>query len=199
MAQFAAPVRERLAPDFERAGVPYPPAQVVLVGLKHEKRLELYAAGEEGPMRFIRSYPVKAASGLSGPKLREGDRQVPEGVYKIEYLNPNSLYHLSLKVSYPNAFDRARAEEEGRENLGGDIMIHGRAASIGCLAMGDPAAEELFVLAALTKIENIDVILSPVDFRKTDQLPDDGADLPAWTAQLYPQIKEALAKLPDSQ
>ncbi len=197
LRQFAAPVRDRLGPAFEKAGISYPPTRLVLAGFKAERRLELYAAGQSGPLRFIKSYPVQAASGTSGPKLREGDRQVPEGLYQIEYLNPNSSYHLSMKVSYPNTLDRARAEEEGRTQLGGDIMIHGRNVSIGCLAMGDPAAEELFVLAALVGVNNIEVILAPVDFRTTATLPDDGATPPPWAeTTLYPLLRRAVAELP---
>jgi murein L,D-transpeptidase YafK len=192
--QFSATVEKRMKPDFKKAGVAYPPAQLVFVGLKKEAQLEVYASNVNGPLRFIRSYPVLGASGVLGPKLKEGDRQVPEGLYGIEYLNPNSAYHLSMKVSYPNAFDRARGAEEGREKLGGDIMIHGNDLSIGCLAMGDEAAEDLFVLAALTGISNIQVILSPVDFRKAE-LPSD-AKVPVWTTELYSQIRKALEVLP---
>jgi L,D-transpeptidase catalytic domain len=91
-----------------------------------------------GQVVFIHSYSVLVASGHNGPKLREGDRQVPEGFYRITSLNPNSSYHLSIKLNYPNAFDQQHADEEGRDRLGGDIFIHGKAASIGCLAMGRP-------------------------------------------------------------
>jgi murein L,D-transpeptidase YafK len=127
--------------------------------------------------------------------LREGDRQVPEGIYPIELLNPNSRFHLSLRIGYPNPFDRAKAKDEGRQRLGGDIMIHGNSVSIGCLAMGDPAAEDLFVLAADTGIKHITVILSPVDFRTGAALPDT-EKLPAWTKPLYQEIKARLAELP---
>src|SRR5690606_33287906 len=102
----------------------------------------------------VHQYPVLAASGQAGPKLREGDRQVPEGFYAIESLHPNSRFHLALRVNYPNQSDRQRAAEDGRTNLGGDIMIHGSNASVGCLAMGDPAAEDLFVLVADVGIQN---------------------------------------------
>lgn len=119
--------------------------------------------------------------------------QVPEGFYAIESLNPNSAYHLSLRVSYPNAQDRLQAKAEGRTKLGGDIMIHGKALSAGCLAMGDEAAEELFVLAALTGIDRIRVILSPVDFRKTE-LPADLPPLPAWVSTLHASLKTELLK-----
>jgi murein L,D-transpeptidase YafK len=119
-----------------------------------------------GQVVFIHSYSVLAASGHNGPKLREGDRQVPEGFYRITSLNPNSSYHLSIKLNYPNAFDQQHADEEGRDHLGGDIFIHGKAASIGCLAMGDPAIEELFVMVEKVGRSNVQVIIAPHDPRQ---------------------------------
>ena len=195
LQQYGSAARRRMRPFFAEAHVSYPPRRVVLVGLKAEHELQLYAAGGEASERFIRSYSILAASGMPGPKLREGDRQVPEGIYPIELLNPNSLYHVSLRIGYPNAFDRAQAEKEGRANLGGDIMIHGGAASIGCLAVGDEAAEDLFVLAADTGLEHLTVILAPVDFRAGKNVPK-VAKLPAWTGSLYQEIKTRLAELP---
>lgn len=195
LKEHGAAARARLDPFFRKAGVSYPPQRLVLVGIKAEKRLEVHAASSNGAPRLVRSYPILAASGELGPKLREGDRQVPEGIYPVESLNPNSRFHLSLRVGYPNAFDRAQAGAEGRTNLGGDIMIHGKAVSIGCLAMGDPAAEELFVLAAETGLKNITVILTPVDFRNGVEVPA-SAKLPAWTKTLYENIRQELARLP---
>jgi len=196
LAQYGEAARARLAPAFGAAGAPYPPARVVFVGLKRERALEVYAAGPAGGLRFVRAYPILGASGTIGPKLREGDRQVPEGLYRIESLNPRSRYHLSLRVSYPNAFDRETARREGRTNLGGDIMIHGGTGSVGCLAMGDEAAEDLFVLAAETGPERIEVFLSPVDFRRADVERETLDALPPWTEGLYAQIKAAMARLP---
>jgi hypothetical protein len=193
--EFGAIVRGRLEPDFRRAGVPWPPAAVTLIGLKDERVLEVHAAGSNGRYRFIRSYPILAASGSAGPKLRQGDLQVPEGIYCIESLNPNSRFHLALRVNYPNAFDRAHAAAEIRTDLGGDIMIHGGAASIGCLAMGDQVAEDLFVLAALTGLPNLKVILSPVDLRCRPVPPPVG-DTPPWTTQLYKALGSALRRHP---
>jgi murein L,D-transpeptidase YafK len=195
LEQFGKSAHSRLSPYFDAAEVSYPPKSIVLVGLKQEKRLELYAGEAREDVRFIRSYPVIAASGHLGPKLRQGDLQVPEGLYEIELLNPNSSYHLSLRVSYPNEFDRNMGERDGRSDLGGDIYIHGRNFSIGCLAMGDPTIEELFVLAAEAGHRNIDVILSPVDFRSSD-LPPNLPDLPAWSERLYQEIENELATLP---
>jgi hypothetical protein len=176
----------RLRPDFHRAGVEYPPPRLVMVAYKAEKRLDLHAPDARGRLRLVRSYPVLAASGGRGPKRQEGDGQVPEGFYGIELLNPNSRFHLSLRVDYPNAEDVARAREEGRDpsSLGGDIMIHGGAASIGCLAMGDPAAEELFVLVHRTGLDEVEVIMAPNDLRE---------DPPQTT--LDERLREALRRL----
>lgn len=195
LEQYGVSARARLAPYFTNASIAYPPSALVFIGLKEEKILQVYAKSSTNGFSFIRAYPIQAASGVAGPKLREGDKQVPEGIYDIELLNPNSSYHLSMRIGYPNASDRAQAAKEGRTKLGGEIMIHGKAKSVGCLAMGDEAAEELFVLAADTKIENITVILSPVDFRAGKALPTD-AKLPPWTESLYPEIKARLAEFP---
>lgn len=193
--QFGPQSRNGLRPFFEAKDVPYPPNKVVLVGMKTEKMLEIYAPDDSGEFRFIRSYPILAASGKVGPKLREGDRQVPEGLYDVESLNPNSMFHLALRLDYPNSFDRQRARSDGRSNLGSDIMIHGSSISIGCLAMGDEAIEDIFVLAADTGIKNISVILAPVDFRVAGSGVEQ-KDLPPWIDTLYDAVRSELEQLP---
>jgi murein L,D-transpeptidase YafK len=186
--------KSRWATYFKAAGITYPPEHLVLVGLKEEKQLQVYAGKKGGAPVFIRQMPILAGSGVAGPKLQEGDRQVPEGLYRIESLNPNSRFHLSLRINYPNAFDRKQGKIDKRKDLGGDIMIHGNQVSIGCLAMGDEGAEDLFILAAETGVGAIDVVLAPFDFRtKPDKaLPAE----PAWVNQLYPAIRKALTDLP---
>lgn len=128
---------------------------------KNERIVELHAPGWKEPKK----YPMTAFSGRLGPKLREGDGQIPEGIYGIGYLNPNSSYYLSLKVTYPNASDRARAKKDGRTNLGGDIMIHGKAVTIGCVPVGDDAIEDIFYLANAVGIKNVSVVIAPYDMR----------------------------------
>lgn len=172
-----------------KAELPYPPLQVRFLGLKAERRLEVYAAGPGGPWRFLAEYPILAASGGPGPKLREGDGQVPEGLYPIPSLNPNSRFHVSLRVGYPDGEDRLQAGREGRNRLGGDIMIHGGAASIGCLAMGDPAAEELFTLAARVTSE---IVLLPLDFRTGAADPPGQPD---WVLARYRKLRELSSEL----
>jgi murein L,D-transpeptidase YafK len=188
-------VQQRLAPKFAAAGVSYPPNRLAFIGIKKDRVLQVYAANPEGEFRFICAYPILAASGKLGPKLREGDEQVPEGIYRVRELNPNSLYHLSIWIDYPDEFDLARAAEEGRTEPGSEIMIHGDQVSKGCLAMGDPASEDLFVLAALTGAENVTVILTPIDFRK-DSLGELPTGAPAWSREIYDGIKSGLARYP---
>ena len=192
--QYGKEARTRLKPTFARAKVAYPPKAIAIVGLKEEKLLEIQAMDKEGKWHYIRDYPMQGASGRMGPKLRRGDLQVPEGIYQIELLNPNSQFHLSLRVNYPNAYDKARAKEDGRTDLGGDIMIHGSNVSIGCLAMGDPVAEEMFVLAHDVGIKNIKVILAPKDLRGGQTLPKPEG-VPAWTAGLYKRIQSEMRRL----
>lgn len=186
--------RERMRAGFARAGVEYPPRRVTLVAFKQERRLEVFAAGEDSVIGLVLEYPILAASGKAGPKLREGDIQVPEGVYAIESLNPNSMYHVALRVGYPSEEDRARAAEDGRTQLGGDIMIHGGAGSVGCLAMGDPAVEELFVLAADVGIERVELLICPVDWRRADARVE-VQEMPAWVQTRYDALRERLKNL----
>jgi len=193
--QFGAAARARWKPYFAKAQTPYPPPAVKLVALKTEQVMQVYAVDKSRRSHWIRTYPILAASGIPGPKLQEGDGQVPEGVYPIESLNPNSRFHVALRVGYPNTFDRFQAAREGRTQLGGDIMIHGSSVSVGCLAMGNEAAEDLFVLAADTGLTNVTVIIAPVDFRKGKEVPK-VVKLPEWSASLYRQIKTELAGLP---
>lgn len=194
LSEYSPRVHKRLKSDFQRQNVSYPPGKLLIVGLKQEKTLEIYAANSHGKLHFIRSYPIMAMSGHLGPKLRNGDRQVPEGFYRIDSLNPNSHYHLSLHVNYPNRLDRSAALRDKRRDLGGEIMIHGSDVSAGCIAMGDETAEDLFVLASETGIEKIQVILSPVDFRVTNAPRNDRRSV--WISKMYSQLKAALLKLP---
>ncbi|MDD5707448.1 MAG: hypothetical protein PHR35_16110 [Kiritimatiellae bacterium] len=194
VSQYGNAVHTRLAPLFASVKVAYPPRRVTLVGLKSERRFQVWVSGDDGKWTHLCDYPILGMSGVLGPKLREGDMQVPEGLYKLESLNPNSLYHLALRVNYPNSQDRLWGKQDGRSELGSDIMIHGKTCSIGCLAMGDQASEDLFVLAADTGIDNVSIILSPVDFR-TQRLPAQMAPLPPWSVDLYETIKKELQKL----
>ncbi|HEX6083702.1 MAG TPA: L,D-transpeptidase family protein [Thermoanaerobaculia bacterium] len=195
VATYGPAAHARLAPHFRRAGVAYPPKEIAILVLKKERRVAIWVRGTDR-WRFLRNYPILAASGHAGPKLREGDRQVPEGVYRIAHLNPNSSYHLSMKVSYPNAFDRRMGKRDGRTRLGGDIFIHGKNVSIGCVALGDPAIEELFTMVAQTGHGNVRVVIAPNDLRVAGPVLHDEA--PPWVRDLYRTVANALAAFPVS-
>ncbi len=195
LAKYGPSARARLMPHFKKAGLKWPPREIAFLVLKQERRMAVWARND-ATWKYIRSYPILAASGHAGPKLRQGDYQVPEGVYRIAHLNPMSSYHLSMKVDYPNAFDRRMAQRDGRTNLGGDIFIHGKNVSIGCVALGDRAIEELFTLVAETGHSKVKVILAPNDLRVAGPVFDDLP--PRWTRELYVTIAAALAEFPVS-
>jgi hypothetical protein len=183
-------VRVRWEPFVRSAGLPYPPPELALLAFKRERRLEIWGRGD-GPWVRIDALPILAASGVAGPKLREGDGQVPEGIYRLVAFNPNSRFHLSMMVDYPNADDVAWAAAEGRTDLGGEIFIHGGARSIGCLALGDRAIEDVFVLVADVGLEHVEVVVAPHDPRGAIGLaPVPGV---AFSADLYGRITAALA------
>ncbi|MCK4441849.1 MAG: hypothetical protein KAU90_07560, partial [Sulfurovaceae bacterium] len=98
------------------------PKKLTLIGLKYERKLEVWGKRDK-EWKHIYDYNFTAFSGRLGPKLKEGDRQIPEGIYGISYLNPNSKFHLSMRIDYPNKFDKKMAKKEKRTDLGGDIMI----------------------------------------------------------------------------
>lgn len=147
-----------------RSDIAWPPAKVTLLAFKQEKRLEVWAAGSFGAFSKIGEFPILAASGQLGPKRREGDKQVPEGEYALTKLNPNSNYQLSIFVDYPNADDVAHSKLS-RRDMGGMIFVHGKAVSIGCIAIGDEAIEKVYGLCALVPASKRRILICPVDFR----------------------------------
>jgi len=121
---------------------------IFLRGFKESRELELWIQVKSG-WKLFRTYPIAAASGKLGPKLQEGDGQVPEGCYFVTapQMNPASNYHLALNIGYPNAYDREHLR------TGSLIMIHGSNVSIGCLAMTDAVIEEVYLIAAAAQAD----------------------------------------------
>ncbi len=116
--------------------------EIFLRAFKKEKTLELWSKNKsDSQFVFIQSYPFCVLSGMLGPKRRQGDGQVPEGVYHINRFNPQSNFYLSLGINYPNASDKIL----GTSNPGGDIFIHGSCVSIGCIPITDNRIKELYV------------------------------------------------------
>jgi murein L,D-transpeptidase YafK len=129
-------------------GLPYPPRELFLRGFKAEGQLEVWGRETAAKFTKIATYSVLASSGEPGPKRREGDRQVPEGFYEIDLWNPQSNFHLSLRINYPNAADRRLSDPS---QPGSDIYIHGNRVTVGCLPLGDETIEELYLLTLDTR------------------------------------------------
>ncbi|WP_314912346.1 murein L,D-transpeptidase family protein [Cardiobacterium hominis] len=132
---------------------------------KKEEVLEVWLLKDNGEYALFLDYPICIYSGELGPKTREGDKQSPEGFYTVgrEAMNPNSQYHLSFNLGYPNAYDRAHGYS------GSLLMVHGKCVSIGCYAMGDRQIEEIYTLvgAALQRGQPF-VRVHAFPFRMTD-------------------------------
>ncbi|MBY6203275.1 L,D-transpeptidase family protein [Halomonas denitrificans] len=108
---------------------------------KESRELEVHLL-RDGSFDHFRTFRICAISGSLGPKLREGDLQAPEGVYRItrDRMHPTSDFHLAFNLGFPNPRDRALGA------TGSNIMIHGGCASNGCFAMTDYYMEQLWVL-----------------------------------------------------
>jgi len=143
-----------------------PEAPIFIRIFKEESELEVWKQREDGRFYHFKTYPICNWSGDVGPKEREGDKQAPEGFYTIttRQLNPNSSFHLSFNLGYPNAYDRAH------KRTGQFLMVHGKCKSAGCYAMTDALIEEIYALAReqfLAGHESFQVHAFP--FRMTDE------------------------------
>lgn len=116
-AKLESPVFDRLQGNLDAIGLKAFPDEIVLVGLKEEHVLEVYAATDKG-FRLLKRCPFTGSIGVLGAKLKEGDGQIPEGVYQVESLNPNSAFYLSVRIDYPNEFDVSKTEFKNRRDMG---------------------------------------------------------------------------------
>jgi murein L,D-transpeptidase YafK len=110
---------------------------------KEENTLEVWKEKRNGRFALLEEFEICKWSGKLGPKFKEGDRQAPEGFYEITpgLMNPNSSYHLSFNLGYPNTYDRSH----GR--TGSNLMVHGACSSRGCYAMTDAQVQDIYALA----------------------------------------------------
>lgn len=134
-----------------------------LVAYKEEQILEVWAKEKiSQKYAFIKSYPICKSSGTIGPKRKEGDKQTPEGFYKIIKFNPLSKYEFSLQINYPNRSDNILGDTT---NIGGDIFIQGGCKSVGGIPIQNKNIKELYVLAVEAKASavksNIPITIYP--------------------------------------
>ncbi len=138
-------IDDSLKKEFTAKKLAYPPKEMYVRSFKYDRQLEVWVKNDsKEPFKLFKSYKVCMQSGTMGPKRMQGDYQVPEGFYYINEFNPNSNYHLSLGLNYPNSSDRILSDES---KPGGEIYIHGNCVSTGCIHINDGPIEELYVLA----------------------------------------------------
>lgn len=120
-----------------------PDAPIFVRVFKEESELEVWKQREDGRFYLFKTYPICNWSGELGPKLKEGDKQAPEGFYTVsnQQLNPNSGFYLAFNIGFPNAYDRAL------NRTGAFLMVHGKCKSAGCYAMTDALMEEIYALS----------------------------------------------------
>ncbi|MCC5791084.1 MAG: L,D-transpeptidase family protein [Legionellaceae bacterium] len=191
IVRYGLKTEAELTEYFIKAGVRYPPKEMALLAFKSERHIELWAHDDETPWTYIHRYPLTAYSGKLGPKLREHDRQIPEGIYRLVSFNPFSSMHLSMMINYPNAFDSQHAQQEHRKKPGNNIFLHGKAESVGCLAVGNAAIDQLFLLVRRVGLDSVKLIIAPNDLRKSPAKTDLSTQ-PKWLPKLYAEIKKEL-------
>ena len=120
---------------------------------KEERELEVWLRKSER-FELFRTYEICNFSGDLGPKLKEGDRQSPEGFYTVDKsaMNPNSSYHLSFNLGFPNLFDQAN------DRSGSFLMVHGDCVSVGCYAMTDQGIEEIYLIVEAAHSSGQDIV-----------------------------------------
>ncbi|MFI5221207.1 MAG: murein L,D-transpeptidase family protein [Bacteroidia bacterium] len=118
---------------------------ILITAFKFEKEMDIYVKNKnETVYKKLATYKICALSGELGPKRKQGDNQVPEGFYCIDRFNPSSSYYLSLRLNYPNQSDKIKSKAT---DLGGDIFIHGKCVTIGCMPMTNDKIEEIYLYA----------------------------------------------------
>jgi murein L,D-transpeptidase YafK len=147
---------EQLRKEFEKKGLVYPAKYIFLRSFKLDSELEIWVKNSAtDTFRLFKSYRVCTLSGKMGPKRKEGDMQVPEGFYYINDFNPNSNYHLSLGINYPNFSDKVLSDPK---KPGKEIYIHGSCLTIGCIPLTDEFIDEVYILAVNAKNAGQDFI-----------------------------------------
>ncbi len=137
-----APISEKTLADINAKNMDKDSPILIRI-FKEEAEMEIWKKNRLGEFALLKTYPICRWSGDLGPKVKEGDRQAPEGFYTItpRQMNPNSNYYLAFNTGYPNAFDRAW------NRTGSELMVHGDCSSRGCYAMTDEQMQEIYALA----------------------------------------------------
>lgn len=137
---------DTLRKEFAAKKLTWPANYIYIRSFKYDSELEVWVRSSlKDEFKLFKTYKVCAMAGTLGPKRIQGDYQVPEGFYYINEFKPNSMYHLSLGLNYPNPSDVILSDSL---QPGGDIYIHGSCVTEGCIPITNPQIEELYVLTA---------------------------------------------------
>ncbi len=157
---------DSLKKQFREKNLDWPVKNIYIRSFKFDSKLELWVKPENSDQyKHFKTYKVCALAGTLGPKRMSGDYQVPEGFYCISEFNPKSAYYLSLGLNYPNASDRILSDSL---QPGGDIYIHGKCVTSGCIPITDQQIEDLYILAAQAHAQGQDFIpvhIFPVQYK----------------------------------
>ena len=185
---------DTLMKQFQEKKLQWPAKYVYLRSFKYDSHLEVWVKSDrKEKYQLFKTYKVCALAGSLGPKRMQGDYQVPEGFYYINEFNPRSTYHLSLGLNYPNSSDRILGDSL---QPGGDIYIHGKCVTTGCIPIMDQQIEELYILSAHAKTQGQDFIpvhIFPIDFknvRSNGYLTRYLKDFPEYTSMVN-ELKQA--------
>ena len=136
--------------------------KIFIRALKKERDLEVWIQKSDRKYHLFKTYEFCSFSGYLGPKMQQGDLQIPEGVYSIDRFNPWSNFYLSLGVNYPNKADRINSPYQSK---GGDIFIHGDCVTIGCIPITDEFIKEFYVLCVESKNKGHEIPVHIFPFR----------------------------------
>ncbi|MGL4974103.1 MAG: L,D-transpeptidase family protein, partial [Bosea sp. (in: a-proteobacteria)] len=136
------PIPAQLVADMSGKGMSQSDPIMIRI-FKKESELEVWKRDRSGKYALLKTYPMCRWSGQLGPKMREGDRQAPEGFYTVtpDLMNPRSQFHLSFNLGYPNPIERSQGF------TGSALMVHGACTSSGCFAMTDDGVSEIYAIA----------------------------------------------------
>ena len=186
-------LEDSLKKQFQKQNLIWPPQAMYLRSFKYDKQLEIWVkSNDKEPYKLFKIYKICQQSGSMGPKRVEGDYQVPEGFYYINEFNPNSNYHLSLGLNYPNASDKILSDEK---RPGSAIYIHGNCVSTGCIPITDAPIEELYFLASNVRNQGqefIPVHVFPVKYsvKKSMEFLENSMKDNSYLQQFNTNIKE---------
>ncbi|MEO6914431.1 MAG: L,D-transpeptidase family protein, partial [Chitinophagaceae bacterium] len=157
---------DTLKKQFAEKNLSWPAKFIYIRSFKYDSKMEVWVKSSiKEQFKLFKTYKVCALAGTLGPKRMEGDYQVPEGFYHINEFNPNSQYHVSLGLNYPNLSDRILSDSI---QPGGAIYIHGSCVTTGCIPITNQQIEEVYILAAYSKNQGQDFIpvhIFPIDFK----------------------------------